>query len=65
VTPPSFRFDIAIEEDLVEEVGRVYGFERIPALPPVAPAIMHTRPERRRSPHDLRDRLAAQGYREW
>ena len=38
VTPPSFRFDIAIEEDLIEEVARVHGFDRIPANPPVAPA---------------------------
>ncbi len=29
VTPPSYRFDIAIEEDLVEEVARVYGYEKI------------------------------------
>jgi len=64
VTPPSWRFDIAIEEDLVEEVARVYGFERIPANPPLAPAIMHARPEARRSLHDLRDRMAGQGYRE-
>lgn len=31
VTPPSYRFDIAIEDDLVEEVARVYGYDRIPA----------------------------------
>lgn len=30
VTPPSFRFDIAIEDDLVEEVARIYGYDRIP-----------------------------------
>jgi phenylalanyl-tRNA synthetase beta chain len=30
VTPPSWRFDIAIEEDLVEEIARIYGFDRIP-----------------------------------
>ncbi|MGB5740575.1 MAG: phenylalanine--tRNA ligase subunit beta [Woeseia sp.] len=29
VTPPGFRFDIVIEEDLVEEVARVYGYDRI------------------------------------
>ncbi len=29
VTPPSFRFDLEIEEDLIEEVARVHGFERI------------------------------------
>ena len=34
VTPPSYRFDIEIEEDLIEEVARIYGFENIPALPP-------------------------------
>ena len=30
-TPPSYRFDLAIEEDLVEEVGRLYGYDQIPA----------------------------------
>ncbi|MGH8689522.1 MAG: phenylalanine--tRNA ligase subunit beta, partial [Burkholderiales bacterium] len=34
VSPPSYRFDIAIEEDLIEEVARLYGFERIAAHPP-------------------------------
>ena len=30
VTPPSYRFDIALEDDLIEEVARVYGYDRIP-----------------------------------
>jgi len=64
VTPPSYRFDLEIEEDLIEEVARVYGFERIPALPPAAPAVMHMQPERRRSLHDLRGLLAARDYHE-
>jgi phenylalanyl-tRNA synthetase beta chain len=64
VTPPSWRFDIGIEEDLIEEVARIYGFERIPAVAPVAPAVMHVPLERKRSLHDLRDRMAAQGYLE-
>ena len=64
VTPPSYRFDIEIEEDLIEEIARVYGFERIPANPPVTPAIMAAAPERRRSLHDLRSRLAAAEYQE-
>ena len=33
VTPPPFRFDIAIEEDLVEEIGRLFGYDAIPATP--------------------------------
>ncbi len=64
VTPPSYRFDIEIEEDLIEEVARIYGFERIPANPPLAAASMPALPEQRRSLHDLRERLAAAGYQE-
>lgn len=64
VTPPSYRFDLSIEEDLIEEVARIYGFDRIPALPPVVPAVMHSQPERLRDPHALRDALAAQDYQE-
>lgn len=36
VTAPAYRFDIQIEEDLIEEVARVYGYDRIPAKVPVA-----------------------------
>ena len=64
VTPPSFRFDIEIEEDLVEEVARVYGYERIPARPPRAPVTMRPQREARRSPHALRQRLADADYQE-
>src|SRR5882672_3534419 len=64
VTPPSFRFDIEIEEDLVEEVARVYGFERIPAHPPRAAAAMLPHPEAYRSPHALRQRLVDADYQE-
>ncbi|MGA8006307.1 MAG: phenylalanine--tRNA ligase subunit beta, partial [Burkholderiales bacterium] len=45
VAPPSYRFDLEIEEDLIEEVARVHGFERIPAHPPRAPARMSALPE--------------------
>ena len=64
VTPPSFRFDLQIEEDLIEEVARVVGFERIPALPPLAPARMTAPPETRRPVHALRERLAGRDYQE-
>jgi phenylalanyl-tRNA synthetase beta chain len=62
VTPPSFRFDLEIEEDLIEEVARIHGFERIAAHPPRAAATMLPDPGNRRSPHALRERLAAAGY---
>lgn len=40
VTPPSFRFDLAIEEDLIEEAVRLFGYDNIPAQPPGAPSRM-------------------------
>jgi phenylalanyl-tRNA synthetase beta chain len=64
VTPPSYRFDIEIEEDLIEEVARIYGFERIPARPPVAANAMRATNETRRSVHTLRHALAARDYAE-
>ena len=64
VNPPSFRFDLQIEEDLIEEVARVYGFERIPANPPRAVAAMRSPAEARRSLHALRDALAAADFQE-
>lgn len=64
VTPPSYRFDIFIEEDLIEEVARVYGFERIPDLPPLARAQMRLEPETLRGPHALRAVMAELDYQE-
>jgi phenylalanyl-tRNA synthetase beta chain len=64
VSPPSYRFDIAIEEDLIEEVARLYGFERIGTHPPRVPATMLAVPEQKRSLHVLRERLAAADYHE-
>lgn len=64
VTPPSYRFDIEIEEDLIEEVARMYGFENIPDKPPVASLKMSAKAEAKRGIHLLRQRLALQGYQE-
>lgn len=64
VVPPSYRFDLAIEEDLIEEVARVHGFDRIPVRPPQAAAAMAAAPEAPRPLHVLRERLAACDYQE-
>jgi phenylalanyl-tRNA synthetase beta chain len=64
VTPPSYRFDIEIEEDLIEEVARMYGFENIPDVPPVSSLKMSAKAEAKRGIHLLRQRLALQGYQE-
>ncbi|MGI4935401.1 MAG: phenylalanine--tRNA ligase subunit beta, partial [Janthinobacterium lividum] len=64
VTPPSYRFDIEIEEDLIEEIARVYGFENIPALPPVAASAMRLAPETQRSVFTVRRQLADLDFQE-
>ncbi len=64
VTPPSYRFDLDIEEDLIEEVARIYGFDNIPANPPVAIHTMQAQPEGTRSLHNLRLAIAQRDYME-
>ncbi|AQW29438.1 phenylalanine--tRNA ligase subunit beta [Ralstonia syzygii subsp. celebesensis] len=64
VDAPSYRFDLEIEEDLIEEVARIYGFEQIPAKPPVAENAMRPTNEARRTMHDVRHAVAARDYHE-
>jgi phenylalanyl-tRNA synthetase beta chain len=64
VTPPSWRFDLQIEEDLIEEVIRVLGFGRLPDTPPVAPVTARVRLESSRSTHAVRRAVAALDYQE-
>jgi phenylalanyl-tRNA synthetase beta chain len=64
VTPPSWRYDLAIEEDFVEEVARVHGYEHVPAVAPRASAPMLPLREGRRGRFALRHTLAAAGYQE-
>lgn len=64
VTPPTYRFDIEIEEDLIEEVARIHGFEKLPVRAPIATSEMRVTNETRRSIHALRRALAARDYAE-
>jgi phenylalanyl-tRNA synthetase beta chain len=64
VTPPSYRFDIEIEEDLIEEVARIHGFENIPALPPQARAEMMQSREDRISLTALKELVAGRDFQE-
>ena len=61
VTPPSYRFDIAIEEDLIEEVARVCGYENITPLPPLAAMGMLPHSEAMRPLAKLRQALVLRG----
>ena len=64
VKPPSFRFDLQIEEDLIEEVARMVGYNNLPTNPPLAPITAKVRRETERSPSAVRRAIAALGYQE-
>ena len=64
VMPPSFRFDLKIEEDLIEEVARMSGFDKLPSTPPSAPITPKILPEHRRNVFSVRRHLADLGYQE-
>lgn len=62
--PPTARFDIAIEEDLIEEVARVHGYDQLPAARPSGELQAPDVSERRVAVTKLRDALCAAGYQE-
>ena len=64
VTPPSYRFDLTLEADLIEELARIVGYDNIPALPPLAAAIMLPQTEMQRPVARLRQIMVARDYQE-
>ena len=64
IAPPSFRFDLSIEEDLVEEVIRIYGYNNIPALTPISQDKMTASPNNKKSTYSVKSSLANLGYNE-
>jgi phenylalanyl-tRNA synthetase beta chain len=63
-TVPSWRFDIAIEADLLEELARVYGYNRLPVSHIHGDLVIPARPEQTLGLSGIRSHLAARGYRE-
>jgi len=61
---PSWRFDMTIEADLLEELARVYGYNRLPVSHINAELVMTARPETQLSTRQLRHHLSARGFRE-
>jgi phenylalanyl-tRNA synthetase beta chain len=64
VTPPSFRFDLSIEEDLIEEAVRLFGYDNIPAQPPAAPSRMLPQDETVLADDILRQKMVDLDYQE-
>ncbi|MCW8917504.1 MAG: phenylalanine--tRNA ligase subunit beta [Gammaproteobacteria bacterium] len=64
VIPPAFRFDISIEEDLIEEIGRIIGYSNLPSTRPQAALRMGECPEAQLGKGDLAAALVARGYQE-
>ncbi|MBT9496236.1 MAG: phenylalanine--tRNA ligase subunit beta, partial [Zoogloea sp.] len=64
VTPPSYRFDLEIEEDLIEEIARLHGYDNIPSVPPRGPISMLPRPEAKRDTMFIRRLVAGREYQE-
>ncbi|MCG8611464.1 MAG: phenylalanine--tRNA ligase subunit beta [Pseudomonadales bacterium] len=64
VCVPSYRFDISIEVDLVEEIGRVYGYNNLPVTNPVGSLALRESPERVTAVEVIADQLIATGYQE-
>ena len=61
---PSWRFDIAIEQDLVEEVARIYGYNNLPTSTPTMALELQAKPERQQDLSIFRQQLVANGYQE-
>ncbi len=64
VSPPSYRFDIEREEDLIEEIARLHGYDNIPAIAPVADLRMLADSEGLAARHVFQDALVANDYQE-
>jgi len=64
VTPPARRFDLAIEEDLIEEIARIHGYDAIPATLPGGATRLVSPSETCSSEHDARRQLVARDYLE-
>jgi phenylalanyl-tRNA synthetase beta chain len=64
VIPPSFRFDLALEADLVEEVGRVFGYDNLPTANNRGDLLMRPAPETDTPLERIRSLLVDRGYQE-
>lgn len=62
VIPPTHRFDLAIEEDFIEEIARIHGYSRIPDRLPISSLPMVAKPSQRLEKSQLKSTLARMGF---
>ncbi len=64
ITPPGFRRDLALEEDVIEEIARIYGYDHIPVTMPVGRTVPVKTEPIDRLQGSIRDALEGQGFNE-
>ncbi len=64
LSTPSWRFDLSLEEDVIEELARVYGFDQLKAVMPKSVLTASLLPEKHLPVTNLKSNLVARGYRE-
>ncbi|HCP08481.1 MAG TPA: phenylalanine--tRNA ligase subunit beta [Candidatus Moranbacteria bacterium] len=64
VTVPTFRIDLKTQEDLIEEIGRVYGYEKIAAVAPKADIQVAPANEKRSFERQVKNILVGNGFSE-
>ncbi|TVP48440.1 MAG: phenylalanine--tRNA ligase subunit beta [Halomonas sp.] len=64
VVAPSWRFDLSIEEDLIEEVARVHGYNNLPVRRPAARLALRSADEATLTQSQLRRQMVARGFQE-
>lgn len=64
VIPPSFRFDVSIAEDLIEDIARLYGYDAVPAIPATIPQLPAASTERSVARQRAAVLLADRGFQE-
>ncbi len=64
ITAPDFRFDIEIEEDLIEEIGRIFGYDNLPVSQASSALSMVAKPEAKLKMSRVRQALVQHGYQE-
>jgi phenylalanyl-tRNA synthetase beta chain len=64
VSVPSYRFDVSIEADLIEELARIYGYNKLPQTGGLGNQSLSSKPESRTELGQIRQQLVALGYQE-